>query len=435
MLVAAVLMLHYDARLFLVVLAMAPILWLINRHFRGRLSRAYRDVQESFSRVTATVAESVRGIRVTQGFARQDLNADLFHELVADHSEYSVRVTQTEAVFLPVMELNSQFFLAALILLGGYCVLVTGSTPMGSLIQFFLLSGSVFGPIQKLASMYSQALSAMAGAERVFGFLDSEPERLDASGAVAIPELRGKVEFRDVSFAYTPERPVLHHLSFTINPGEMVALVGTTGSGKTTTINLVAKFCVPQSGEIRVDDRDLATIEGRSLRRHLGIVLQQNFLFTGTVLENILVGRPEASEEAVREAARRLDCLDLLEGLPEGLRTRVGEQGVGLSAGQRQLVCFTRAMLADPRILILDEATSAVDAISEARLQRALGVLLTGRTSLVVAHRLSTIRHAHQVLVLEQGRLLEQGTHRQLLRLGGRYARLYRQFMLGQEFT
>jgi ATP-binding cassette subfamily B protein len=307
--------------------------------------------------------------------------------------------------------------------------------PAGSLIQFFLLSGYFFGPIQTLANMYNHALTAMAGAERVFRFLDTVPEPVDAPNATDLPELRGSVQFRKVTFAYTVGRPVLHDIDFTVEPGQMVALVGATGSGKTTISNLVAKFYVPQAGEILIDGRNLATIRGPALRRHLGIVLQQNFLFTGTVLENIRVGMPQAAEAAVREAAHRLDCLDLLEALPDGLQTRVGEQGIGLSAGQRQLVCFTRAMLTNPRILILDEATSSVDAITEVRLQHALAILMTGRTSLVVAHRLSTIRNAHQVLVLDHGRIVERGTHRQLLRLGGVYAGLYRQFRLAHEFT
>ena len=433
MLFASILMLYYDWKMFLIVLGMAPVLWLINRHFRARLSRAYREVQESYSRVTATVAESVRGIRVTQGFARQDLNADLFRELVVDHSEYNVKVTLTEAVFLPVMEINSQIFLGALLLCGGWRVMTAHTMPVSNLIQFFLLSGYFFGPIQTLANMYNNALTAMAGAERVFRFLDTPPDWVDAASATDLTALEGRVEFRHVTFAYTEGRPVLHDISFAAAPGQMTALVGATGSGKTTIVNLIAKFYVPQAGEILVDDRDLAMIRGRSLRHWLGLVLQQNFLFTGTVLENIRFGRPEATDDEVREAARRLDCLDLLEALPEGLLTRLGEQGVGLSTGQRQLVCFTRAMLADPRILILDEATSSVDAITEVRLQIALEKLLAGRTSFVVAHRLSTIRQAHQVLVLDGGKIVERGTHRQLLRLGGVYARLYRQFMLAHE--
>ncbi len=431
MLIAACLMAWYDWRLFLVMLCMVPVLWGINRRFRGRLSRAYRESQESFSRVTATVAESVRGVRVTQGFSRQDMNADLFRELVLDHSEYNVRTTRVEGVFLPLMDFNSQVFLAVLIVLGGWLAL-HAAAPMtiGSLILFFFLSNNFFGPVSSLANLYNHALTAMVGAERVFRFLDTRPDWQDAPTARDLPSLRGRVEFRGVHFAYKPERPVLRDINFVAEAGQTVALVGPTGSGKTTIVNLIAKFYLPQAGEILMDDTPISAIRGESLRRRMGIVLQQNFLFSGNVLDNLLIGRPSASEDEVREAARRLDCLDVFEALPNGLHTPVGELGVGLSLGQRQLICFTRAMLADPRILILDEATSSVDSLTEARLQIALDKLLAGRTSFVVAHRLSTIRNAHQVLVLDQGRIVERGAHHQLMRLGGLYSRLYRQFMV-----
>ncbi len=434
MVLAAILMLYYDWQMFGVVAAMAPVLWLLNGYFRKRLSQAYREVQESFSRVTATVAESVKGVRVTQGFVRQTRNATLFRELVADHATYNLRVAETEAVFLPLMELNSQVFLSALVLLGGYRVLHPGmNMPVSNLIQFFFLSNYFFSPIQTLANMYNQALTAMAGAERVFRFLDTRPDWHDAPGALALPAVRGQVEFRHVTFAYKPGRPVLHDISFTAEPGQTIALVGHTGSGKSTITNLIAKFYLPTAGQVLIDGHDVLELASPALRRHTGIVLQLNFLFSGTVFDNIRVSRPEATEEMVRAAARQLDCLDVLDALPYGLQTRVGEQGSGLSLGQRQLICFTRAMLADPRLLILDEATSSVDAVTEARLQTALARLLAGRTSFVVAHRLSTIRTASLVLVLDNGRIVERGTHRQLLRLGGVYAALYRQFMVAHE--
>lgn len=238
-----------------------------------------------------------------------------------------------------------------------------------------------------------------------------------------------RVEFRDVSFGYDPQRLVLHDVSFTAEPGQTIALVGHTGSGKSSIINLAAKFYLPTKGELRIDGREIRDITSLSLHRQMGIVQQQNFLFSGSVLDNIRVAKPDATEGEVREAAAQLACLDILEALPRGLHTEVGERGAGLSVGQRQLVCFTRALLADPRLVILDEATSSIDALTEARLQRALEQLLRGRTSFVVAHRLSTIRHANLVLVLDQGRIIERGTHASLLAHGGHYAALYRQFV------
>jgi ATP-binding cassette subfamily B protein len=280
-----------------------------------------------------------------------------------------------------------------------------------------------------LGNTYNSALIAMAGAERVFRLLDTPPEWQDQEGARDLTDVRGRVEFRNLTFGYDPENPVLADISFVVEPGQTVALVGHTGSGKTTTVNLAAKFYLPTAGEIYIDDTEIRDIRGDSLHRHMGIVQQQNFLFSGSVLDNIRIGRPEATEDEVREAARTLDCLDLIESLPMGFHTVVGEGGSGISLGQQQLICFTRAMLADPQIFVLDEATSSVDSMTEARIQHSLNTLLKGRTSFVIAHRLSTIRDADQVLVFDHGEIVERGTHTDLLRQGEVYADLYRQFV------
>jgi len=458
MIISGLLMLWYDRVLFLVVVAMAPVLGVLNYHFRRSLSLANRQVQESWSRVTATLAESVTGIRVTQGFVRQDVNAGLFTDLIKDHSGYNLGVARASGVFLPMLELSSQTFAAALIVVGG-CRVLSPAVHMnvGTLIQFFFLANMFFSSIQPIGQQFSQALTAMAGAERVFRLLDTKPDWEEPPEAIELHDPRvaadvhlhpqahathgqarrpapattlgARVEFHSVIFSYVADRPAINDMSFVAEPGQTVALVGHTGSGKSSIVNLITKFYLPQRGQVLIDGFDTRDIRGDSLHRQMGIVSQQNFLFTGTVMENIRFARPPATDEEVVDAVRKLDFLDVIGSLSAGFSTQAGERGTNLSLGERQLVCFARAMLADPRILILDEATSSVDAMTEARIQRALAALVKGRTSFVVAHRLSTIRHADLVLVLDHGKIVERGTHRQLLAANGAYAELYRQFV------
>ena len=431
MITAAACLLWYDRVLFMIVLALVPVLWTIHHYLRPMLSAAHRNVQESFSRVTATLAESVNGIRVTQAFVRQDQNAALFRDLVSNHAENHVTVARAQGTLLPLLDLNSQLFMAILLFAGGYRVL----NPMidasvGDLIGFFLMANIFFSPITNLGLQYNQALTSMAAAERVFHLLDTQPDWCDPPGAIELKSLDGRIEFREVSFEYEPRRPVLQNVSFTAEPSQTVALVGHTGSGKTTITKLIAKFYLPTSGELLIDGHDIHNLQTDALHRRIGIVPQQGYLFTGTVMDNIRFGRPDASDEEVIQALQRLDCLDVIESLAQGLETDVGERGGHLSLGERQLICFARAMLADPRILILDEATSSIDTITELRVQQALRILTRGRTSFVVAHRLSTVRRASQILVIDHGQIIERGTHDDLVSAGGVYADLHRSFKM-----
>lgn len=424
------LMLQYDWRLCLAVSVVLPALGYATHVFHKRGMRAYRAIRQQASRLTASLAENISGVRLVQALAREDYNLQRFEEL---HETYRARALTGARIFhtyMPFINLTSGAGIAIILGYGG-TLAMEGEITAGELAAFVMYVGMFFGPIQTMGELYNQVLSSAAGAERIFALLDTEPDVRDRPHAKPLPRVNGHIVFDHVSFRYdtTPvDRWILDDVSFEAKPGETIALVGATGSGKTSIISLLAHFYEPQQGRITIDGIELRDATIDSLHEQIGIVTQENFLFTGTVMDNLKFGRPDTTDEVVKEAARTLGTEELILKLPDGYQTKVFERGGNFSAGERQLICFTRAMVAQPRMLILDEATSAVDPQTETVIQHALETLFERRTSIVIAHRLSTVRSARQILVLRDGKIIERGTHEELLRLGREYQRLYEEF-------
>ena len=413
-----------DWHLALATIAILPVMLIGTAVFRIESWKAYRAAREAVAEVVAYIQENVSGMRVVQTFTREKKNAEQFDERNRTYRRANVRATLLSALYFPGVEFLGSAGLAVVLLYGGFRV-VNGAMTVGELVAFVGLLNMFFQPIQQLSQLYSDLQSTLASLEKVFAVLDTEPDRADVPSAKALDSLHGDVEFEGVSFAYDDEDKILQDVSFRIRPGETLAIVGETGAGKSTIVKLLSRFYDPTEGEVRIDGQDLRGIRGSSLRRHMGVVLQDTFLFTGTVKDNIRYGRPDATEEEVVSAAKAVGADEFIQRLPKGYETQVRERGGRLSIGERQLVAFARALLADPKLLVLDEATSSVDLTTEACIEAALSELLAGRTSVVIAHRLSTIRRADRILVLQGGRVIEEGTHEELLSRPSAYRRLY----------
>ena len=423
LLIIVIMMFVLDAKLALVTLIMLPVMWAASRFFSAKARNAFRDVRSTVGDVYANLQESIDGVRVTQSFGRERTNATRFQATNQANVAASVRAGAIVSGFIPVIDTISAIATALVIVVGGSLV-VGGDTSTGTLVAFIALVARFFQPIQQLTRFYNQLQSTMAAGEKIFELLDEPEEINDSSTAVAMPRIDGRVEFDNVTFAYDGT-DVLRDVSFIAEPGQRVALVGPTGAGKTTTINLLARFYDADVGEVRIDGHPIRSVTQHSLRSQLGIVPQDSFLFSASIHENIVFGRPEASEEDVIEAAKAVGAHDFIQELPNGYQTDVRERGARLSVGQRQLICFARALLADPRILILDEATSSVDARTERTIQDGLEHLMRGRTSFVIAHRLATVRGADVILVFQDGEIVERGSHSDLLARRELYYKLY----------
>ena len=422
-------MLFLNWNLALACFTIIPIMLLLTSFFARRARRAFRLTRETVGDVTAGAQEDITGVREAQAFNRTEENIARFRRRNAANRDANVQAVAITSAFSPAIDVLSTLATALVIGYGGYLVFA-GSLSVGVLTAFLIYVQQFFRPIQLASQVYTQAQAAVAGAERIYNILEEEPEPADPPNSTKLGPARGLISFQHVTFEYDPGRPVLHDVDFVVEPGQTVALVGPTGAGKTTIASLIPRFYDATEGTIRIDGRDIREMARKNLRANIGIVLQEPFLFSGTIAENIGYGRSgnpaEASRGEVEAAARVVNAHGFIMDLPDGYDTVLGEGGGALSQGQRQLLSFARAVLTDPRILILDEATSNIDTRTEAIIQRALATLLEGRTSVVIAHRLSTIRNADLILVVQDGRIEERGTHTSLMEKNGLYADLYR---------